>query len=310
MARTLLSAALTSAFGTGLARYSRSFSSVRSLTSPPFCSKVCSSMISLVAVLLLGHFENETENGGAALGLAVVLGQTQTNPVGRDDVIDRELTGDVRIVLDEVTLRFADLERGHDEALLDAEVLQLFRACFDQGLDGDAGAGQVLRLAGKIQVIGAGLVLDHVESDRLVGRYRDLEAVQIARRFGRFLRIDKVPAAANAMFEDHRAFLLGPVLDRVGTGLAHPVMGGEIVRTDLEVHVGAGRGLDVGLDFDGLIEGVAQKTFLAGVQVEDARIAGVRIVLVDGDGALVERLAGRILQRRPRSGNLAWVDGL
>ena len=112
-----------------------------------------------------------------------------------------------------------------------------------------------------------GLLFDDVEGDGLLGRDLDLEAIEIAGRFLGLFRLDQLPAGAHGLLDDDGAFLGGPVLDGVGARLAHLVA--QVVVVHLEVHLGAGPGLDVRLDLDGLVDGVAQQTLLVGLQIED-----------------------------------------
>jgi hypothetical protein len=41
--------------------------------------------------------------------------------------------------------------------------------------------------------------------------------------------------------------------------------------------------LDLRLDLHGLVEGVTQQAFLVGLQFEDARVAGIGILVIDRD---------------------------
>jgi hypothetical protein len=72
--------------------------------------------------------------------------------------------------------------------------------------------------------------------------------------------------------------------------------------------VRAGAGLALRLDLGAQVEGITQQAFFAGLQVENARIAGVGAVLVDGDRPLRQRLAGGVLEAQAQEG-IAGVDG-
>ncbi len=103
----------------------------------------------------------------------------------------------------------------------------------------------------------------------------DLEAVKVARLLVGLGGLDQLPVGADRVLQHDQPLVRRAVLDRVGLRLAQVVARGQLVVADAEDHVGAGRLLDVGLDLGPLVEGVAEQPFLVGLQVEDARVAGV-----------------------------------
>jgi hypothetical protein len=114
--------------------------------------------------------EGEAENARARLLVALV---GQARPVGPDDVVNGKVTVLAGQVLNVVGFGFADLQGGHDDALLNSQPGQLFFVAVQRLLDLDAQADGVKRriTAGEGEGIQAGLFLDHVIDDGLTERF-------------------------------------------------------------------------------------------------------------------------------------------
>src|SRR5262249_47294911 len=106
---------------------------------------------------------------------------------------------------------------------------------------------------------------------------------------------DQLEVGAVGMLDQHRAGMVGPVLDRVGLGLATAEFGLDdpldYFHFDQLVGVGV-----LGFDLGPQVHGVADETNLIGAAVVEAGVASVGAAFEDGDRALVDVQGRAVLE--------------
>jgi hypothetical protein len=166
---------------------------------------------------------------------------------------------------------------GLPEALLD---LVADHRALQEEADLLVGAVGQQRRRGEVALLGHGLLVG------LAGGHLQPEAVGLAGRLGRLRGARQLERGADGVLDRHGPALWVAAPDRVGLRLAQ--FGGGVEHALDHLHLGqpAAVGGDLRLDLRAEVHGVGEQPLLVGLQVGDARVAGVAAALEDGDRPL------------------------
>lgn len=191
-----------------------------------------------------------------------------------------------------------DVAIGVDQGLLE---INGFGESVADVLGDLAGLGVELKLADVGGENGDGLGIDMFgldgEGGGIVGFDGDFEAIE---GFGFFHGVggaDEFPAVGDGVFDDEGFVVIGVILG--GVGLGGVVLAGDLEDAFDDFSGGNGGGLIVrfGIDAELEVDAEGEEAGLVGREVVDAGVAGVGVVIEDGDGAAEKMLFGGVFEQ-------------